>query len=249
MSLLLNLDQPDLWPDTLKTTLAEVRPIMRAWELDLPAKDTADFDRAITALGDALCRHSIRGWHCTRLTDDEVADIEANGVAPLSAALIERRIAAQVQRGTLPVAVGDALRAAHQGSVRYRTGMIWFCFFPPHEAGESGIHRLLRHWGGEAVYWAHESDAAVAPVLRQLGTPCIIEASVPVAWLSDTFSVARSVARRDLIHHGETITEPVRFEDHTRCAIPGNCIHAVHRFPDPRFITLSGCYGWRTLLP
>jgi hypothetical protein len=248
MSFLLHLDQPNEWPDALKATLADIRPIMRAWELDLPAKNATDFDQAVDTLGDALCSYSVRGWHCTRLTDDEAADVEVNGMTPLSADLIERRIAAQVQRDTLPVAVGDALRSAHQGSAHNRADMIWFCFFPPREAGEGGIHRLLRHWGGEAVYGAHESDAAIAPALRQLGTPCIVEADVPVAWLSGTYSAAMSMARRDLIHHGETIAEHVRFEAHSLRAIPGDCIRAVHRFPDPRFIALSGCDRWHTPL-
>ncbi|BFI96060.1 MAG: hypothetical protein RSP_15700 [Rhodanobacter sp.] len=248
MSVLLNLDRPIEWPDALKATLDNVRPIMRAWELGLPAKNGADFDRGVVTLGNALLSYSVRGWHCTRLTDDEAANIEAVGLAPLSADLIERRITTQVRRGTLPVAVGDILRAAHQGAASNRAGMIWFCFFPPYEAGEGGIHRLLRHWGGEAMYWAHESDATVAPVLRQLGMPCIVEADVPVAWLSDTYSVAMSVARRDLIHHGESVTEPVRFEAHATCAIPGDCVHAVHRFPGARFIALSGCDGWRAPL-
>jgi hypothetical protein len=246
---LLHLDRPNEWPDALKATLADVRPAMRAWELDLPAKNAADFDRAMATLGNALRLYSIRGWHCTRLTDDEAAHVKVSGLAPLSVDLIERRIAAQVQRGVLPAVVGDALRAAHQGHASNRAGMVWFCFFPPREAGEGGIHRLLRHWGGEAMYWAHESDATVASVLRGLGTPCIVEADVPVAWLSDMFTTAMSVVRRDLIHHGEPVAEPVRFEAHATCAIPADCVRAVHRFPDARFVVLSGCDGWRTPLP
>lgn len=248
MSQLLNLDLPNDWPDALKATLADVRPVMRAWELDSPTKSAADFDPAITTLGNALRPYSIRGWHCTRLTEDEAATVQTDGLAPLSADLIERRIAAQVQRGTLPAAVGDTLRAAHQGSARNRASMIWFCFFPPCEVSEGGLYRLFSYWGGEAMYWAHEADATVVPMLRQLGAPCIVEADVPVAWLSGTFSAAMSIARRDLIHHGEAIDEPVRFEAHATCAIPGDCVQAVHRFPDSRFIALSGCDGWRTPL-
>lgn len=248
MQSLLNLDRPADWPDALKATLDDTRPTMRAWALDLPAKSAADFDRAIAALGKALCQYSIRGWHCTRLTDKEAADVQTGGLAPLSTSLIERRIATQVQRGALSATVGDILRGAHKGDASNRAGMIWFCFFPPYEAGEGGIHRLLRYWGGEATYWAHESDANVALVLRQLGVPCIVEVDVPVAWLSSTFSVAMSIARRDLIHHGESVIEPIRFEAYATQAIPGDCVREVHRFPGERFIALSGCSGWRTPL-
>ena len=48
--------------------------------------------------------------------------------------------------------------------------------------------------------------------------------------------------------HGETIAEPARFDAHAVRAIPGDCVCAVHRFPDSRFIALSGCDRWHTPL-
>ncbi|MEI7035905.1 hypothetical protein [Fulvimonas yonginensis] len=246
--LLLNLDRPDEWPDPLKVVLDEIRPIMRAWELDLPAKKATAFDPTITALGHALQPYCVRGWHCTRLTEDEATCVEAHGLEPLSAALIERRITVQEQRGALPAIVADALRAGHQGHAPNRASMIWFCFFPPREAGEGGLYRLFNYWGGEAIYGPHDPDGQAASLLRRLGVPCIVEADVPLAWLPNTFRVATSVARRDLIHHGEPVTEPVEVEHYSVRAIPGDLIRAVHRFPGPQFIALSGCDKWRASL-
>jgi hypothetical protein len=65
MSPLLDLDRPDDWPDSLKAALAIVRPVMRAWELDLPSKKGRDFDAATAILRQALLPYSIRGWHCS----------------------------------------------------------------------------------------------------------------------------------------------------------------------------------------
>lgn len=127
--------------------------------------------------------------------------------------------------------------------------MIWFCFFHPHEKNENDIGRFLRQWGGEALYWPHEKNPAIAPILRQLGTPCIVEADVPVAWLSTykQHTLAKSIAQRDLIHHGEKI--PVsRFEGYSLQSIPATYIREVHQFPDEHFIKLSGCNRWKTPL-
>lgn len=250
VSPVLNLDQPSEWPAALKITLTEVRPIIRAWEFGLSAKNAANFDHAINLLSDALKPYSIRGWHCTRLTDGEVNAVEADGLVPMSIDLIERRIAFQVQGGLVSTVVGDALRAAHLGSAHNRAGMIWFCFFPPKDAGEDGIHRLLRYWGGEAVYLTHGLNGSIASVLRQLGRPCIVEADVPVASLSQpsTFTLARLISRRDLNHRGGAVDELYLFEGYAVHAIPGDCIRVVHRFPSASFTALSGCDGWRVPL-
>jgi hypothetical protein len=184
-----------------------------------------------------------------RLTDEEVADVTANGLSILSADLVKQRIATQLQRGALQDDVSTALRAGHQASASDREGMIWFCFFPPREDGEGGIANLLRHWGGEAIYWAHVSDEVLAPALHQLGTPCIVEADVPVPMLAGTFiPITTSFARRDLIHQGESIREPIRFTGYWRQDIPAACIRAVHRFPEQSFVALSGCDSWHTPL-
>lgn len=223
---------------------------MQSWEQDLPVRSAADFDQAIRLLSRALQPYSIRGWHCTRLTEDEADAVEACGLACLSAEMVERRVAAQVRRGSMPAVIGDALLAAHQGAAHNRAGMIWFCFFPPRDAGEDGIRRLLRYWGGEAIYWAHESNAAVAASLQRLGKPCIVEADVPVNLLSTqcTFALARLVSRRDLRHQGETDEEPHPLEGSAEHAISGDCIRAVHRFPDESFVALSGCDTWHVPL-
>lgn len=250
MSSILNIEDPSEWPSSLNRTLADVRPIMLAWEQDLSVKNAADFDHAIRLLGRALQLYSIRGWHCTRLTEDEADAVEACGLACLNAELVERRVAAQVWRGSMPAVIGDAVLAAHQGAARNRAGMIWFCFFPPRNAGEDGIRRLLGYWGGEAIYSAHESNSIVAASLQRLGRPCIVEVDVPVNWLSAqcTLALARLVSRLDLRSRGETDEEPHPLEGSAEHAVPGRCIRAVHRFPDIRFVALSGCNTWRVPL-
>lgn len=101
MTTILYIDQPAKWSESLKSALSRVRPVMRAWEMDLPAKDAVNFECAISELSDALQDYSLRGWHCTRLTDNEIANIKANGLEVLSPKLIERRISDLIHQGML----------------------------------------------------------------------------------------------------------------------------------------------------
>lgn len=248
MTVHIDLDAPDQWPAAVISALEDVRPIMRAWELDLPEERAADYDPAIAKLEEALYGYSITGWHCTRLADEEIDNVRANGLDVLSADLVDRRISEQVLRGRLTAATGRSLISSHQANELNRCGRIWFCFYPPLAAGEHGLSRLLSYWGGEATNWAHEDNAAIASALRQLGTPCIVEAEVPLAWLPDRWRVATSLVRRDLKFHGEHVTESVRVEHFSLRPIPGHCIRAIHQFPNPDFLMLSGCAEWREAL-
>jgi hypothetical protein len=49
-------------------------------------------------------------------------------------------------------------KSENQSDEKYRKNMIWFCFFLPKIAGEHGIMRFFRSWGGEALYNSHEKD-------------------------------------------------------------------------------------------
>ena len=45
---------------------------------------------------------------------------------------------------------------------------------------EPAVYRLLRSWGGEALYANHEADPQIGPLLREVGTPYIVVAAIPV---------------------------------------------------------------------
>jgi hypothetical protein len=99
------------------------------------------------------------------------------------AAMLLRRIDATSNEGLLSASVAERLKARNQAHERNRAGMIRFCFFPPRLAGESGIGDLLRFWGGEALYNSHDRHPETSGVLCSVGTPSIVEAEVPIAFL------------------------------------------------------------------
>jgi hypothetical protein len=209
-------------------------------------RDAGAYDRAISSVCDALSPFAITGWHCTRLTDEEISAILADGMKLPGVDTLHRRIEALVSAGKVSPQIETALKASNQAADSNRAGMLWFCFFPPGIAGEGGIGRLFRHWGGEALYNSHEDDEVTSPVLRGIGAPAIIEADVPIAFLRRPYyGLAMKIVRIFLIDGGYHTQEPTTHSDRITQPLPANFIRRIIRYPEADFFTLAGCSTWR----
>ncbi|MDY1550143.1 hypothetical protein [Luteibacter sahnii] len=236
---------PSTWPLSLSEALADINDVALAYELDAPGSSLADYEWAVDRISEALTHLSIRGWHCTNLSTDEIKAIREQGMAPLSSDMAVMRVNQQRTRGALSSAVAEEVAAKHQAGQPNRNGRTWFCFFPPRKAGQGGIERLLRYWGGEAVYWAHLEHCAVSEELRHIGTPAIIEVELPIASIERTFTdLPIAIIRRHLFNKGAPIRESLRSEGYTRELIPASRVRAIHVFPSEAFRRLSGCDSW-----
>jgi hypothetical protein len=233
------------WPAELLVYLAAHHEVFLDWANGPVRVDAATYDRAIYGLIDAMRPYAVIGWHCTRLTDREIAAIGVSGMSLPDAAMLIRRINAAIEEGLLTTAVGERLKAKNQAHESNRAGVVWFCFFPPHLAGEGGIGDLLRFWGGEALYNSHDRHPETAAVLRSVGTPSIVEAEVPIAFLEPHGGLAFKVVRRYLISRGYETPEPCEHEDRVKQPLPAGCIRRVVSFPIADFLELSGCEFWR----
>jgi hypothetical protein len=236
--------EPDTWPTGLTDLLDEHREVFRNWEAAPDRFSAPMWDAAIMAVAKALKPYSITGWHCTRLTETEIAHIVAHGMQLPDGVMLRRRIEELVRADLLPVDVAGLLQTVNQADDHNRAGMLWFCFFPPGQVGERGVGRFFRHWGGEALYNSHEEDAATSPLLRAIGTPCVVEADVPVSALKSAVALAIKLVRRDLIRRGYPAEEPGEHEDRCARPLPATCIRRVIRGSDPEFATLTGCHTW-----
>ena len=205
----------------------------------------AKYDSAIYGLEAMLRQYALVGWHCTRLTEDEIASIWSDGMHPPDAAMLHRRIDAVVAAGLLQRNHAIRLKAEHQADDPWRAGRVWFCFYPPFRAGEFGIERFFRHWGGEALYNSHEDDVETGGALAAIGRPCIIEVLVPIASLGDQGFLPIKIARRYLTTRGYETIEPLDHEGASTCPLPAVNIRTIISFPSPEFIALTGCDGWR----
>src|SRR6202040_1983269 len=138
------------------------RAIFEGWELqriDAPGARPVsghDYDRAIHRLESILVNYTLHGYHCTRLTAGEIAHIRPKGMQLPDETVLRRRIETLRDSGLIDGDSATEFIAENQAAEKNRDGRIWFCFFPPRLAGESGISSLLRYWGGEALYNSHD---------------------------------------------------------------------------------------------
>ncbi|MBZ9905289.1 hypothetical protein LB557_04585 [Mesorhizobium sp. BR115XR7A] len=239
----IELDRPEAWLSDLLDVLTTNRDALRSREKG-PLSDR--YDAAVYAVVEALEPYSVVGWHCTRLADHEVEDIRANGMALLDVDLVSRRIDAAIRHELISSNHGARLKAVNQAAERYRAGMLWFCFFTPARAGEGGIGDLLRYWGGEAVYNSHDRHPEMGKVIAGVGRPAIVEAEIPVAWCGRDrgLRLAMNIGQRYVIAQGTRSPNSTDVEDNIKRPLPAELVRAVHVFPAPEFLTLSGCSDW-----
>lgn len=247
----MDLSDRKTWPDDLLKQLERDRAIFESWELQrtgapgAPQVSGPDYDRALGRLRAVLNNYTLHGYHCTRLTPGEIAHIRLSGMQLPNETILRQRIEALRDSSLIDAGTAAEFIAENQAAEANRAGRIWFCFFPPYLDGEIGISSLLRYWGGEALYNSHDEHPAHGPLLANLGTPCLIEADVPIASLRGPSFLDMKIARRFLIWNGLQTTEPV---EHTDCAVrplPAANILRIIEFPDRDFITLTGCGDWR----
>ncbi len=145
----------------------------------------------VTAL---LGERTIRAWHFTRLTNAEVADVQARGMVPMEIDHIRQRLDALVEAGLLAPAMADTLFAAspyHAQLQRNREGRIWLAA-QPYPLDDSGVVELVTAWGGESVNFVHRRGS-VRELLMTLGYPRVIEVALPLAITTRVDSAASNI--------------------------------------------------------
>jgi hypothetical protein len=241
---LMDIEVPDSWPNDLLAYLNRHHRLFLDWETGARKVTASTYDRAIYGLRDVLQPYAINGWHCTRLTKAEIATIISTGMQLPDGAMLNRRIDALLNTGSVTESVANRLKRENQSHASNRAGMIWFCFFPPRLAGEHGIEGFFRHWGGEALYNSHENDPETGVAINSIGVPSLVEADVPIASLESHGGLDFKVVRRFLIHRGYQTREPVEHEDRIKRPLPAENVRRVISFPEPDFMRLTSCDAW-----
>ena len=224
--------------------LAEHHELFLRWETTQGGVSPQMFDGAIVGLANVLQPHEMVGWHCTRLTDPEIEEISRNGMRLPDGTMLARRIDAVAEAGCLAPDVARLLKSSNQADEENRPGTVWFCFFPPGRAGEDGIGRFFRHWGGEALYNSHERDPVSSQAISCIGTPCLVEANVPIAALARHCGLEFNILRRFLVGRGLPGQGSADYEGRIVRPLPAVNVRRVIRFPSPDFLELTRCLEW-----
>lgn len=231
------------WPEDVMEVIERHYATLSEWEKQVHNISGDEYDAAIIDMGECLMAHNLLGYHSTKLTQVEIDDILANGMTLQNRELLCTRIDAL---GLQPE-IAHRLKEENDAGDRNRAGMIWFSFFPPHEASCNAIERLFRSWGGEALYNSHEKDLETGSVLRSIGIPCIIEAAVPIRFFKKVraYNLASKMMQVLMIERGFKTSEDTRYEAYATAPIPHENIRRVVRFPEQAFFDLTGAHRWR----
>jgi hypothetical protein len=122
---------------------------------------------------DALDGVMLRTYHCTRLTTTEVGWVRDEGLVPLSAELVERKLAQAVTDGHLTDAEVMLYRGRHKGRHRNRTGRIWLVGDRADLANDQ-VRNFLEIWGGEAINMTYQRRSAECVRLERVGVPTVV---------------------------------------------------------------------------
>lgn len=251
MKVIVEISNLKTWPKELVGFLDVHFEILKSWQLKSERNPfgypVQTYDQAVDDLRGVLNNYFLSGYHCTRLTANEIEQIKKDGMALPNKEMIHKRIESLVRAGHLNSEQANTLKSKNQAHEKNRQNRIWFCFYAPKLAGESRIIRLLRSWGGEALYNSHERDPQMGPILRQIGSPTIIKALIPISSLANhsslewkiinTYLRSKSI-RCDKSDHDDSSVKPIASDN----------ILDIISFPSTEFINLTGCNQWKEKL-
>jgi hypothetical protein len=209
------------------------------------------YDVVVSQLQSELRHHRLIAFHCTRITPSEITDVERNGLKQLSAVFVRDRLARAVREGYMSQTEHDELlrskflASSLSDRVGRRTGMIWFCPNRSQLRHASGVHRLFRSWGGEAVYWGHEDDPRIGEVLARIGTPCIVRCAIELLESEQSyFRLAERFLAHSIVDECEYPEPPPDFDLRIRRDVRPSEILEVINFANSRFEQLTNCSKW-----
>jgi hypothetical protein len=217
---------------------------LRNWYCHNGNYEGRDYDKWHDRAQQILSRYSLIGWHSTRLIDYEVRHIERYGMQLPNKEILYARIEAAQQHGYFTDDIAGKLKNKNEADDVWRKNRIWFTFYPPLRAGASGIYRLFKYWGGEALYNLHEDCAIVAPILQRIGTPFLIEAEVPIASLRPHSFLPDKLAIRYLRDNGLPTSEPTDHDDYAILPLTPSNIRKIIRFGTAEFERLTEYSTW-----
>ncbi len=217
-------------------------------------RETNPYGDDYNEISERICRllktRTIRVFHYTRLTADEVETLRREGIRLPSLADLKRRLADRVRAGDLtdkarkqlleknshsecaPLPERNSSRLA--GKIT-RAGT-FSVVTPPLQRREGGIENFLGKWGGEALYRAQ--PPALITLLETIGIPRILEIALPLREEGQAFKVARTLIALVLDPHDAEVGCPLV----ARQGLGPECILAVHTEGEDAFAAMGDHY-------
>jgi hypothetical protein len=190
------LDLIETWPKEVKQIIENNEEIIREYlelecEIDRQAQEDVllrvfrpenkykvDWSNIVDEIEGKLKTNSFVGFHCTKLIDSEITHISTYGLKPLSNEILSSRLEKLYSNGMLSKMVFEQLKSNNLSTEYNRKDRVFFFHGVNTLKSESGLYRLFRLWGGEALYANHERNHEIYTELFYIGKPCIVLGSL-----------------------------------------------------------------------
>lgn len=233
------------WPAEVHDFLKGNLKKFEGWECSCHTQaNSSEYDSLVQEFREILRSYSLIGYHCTKLTRDEIESIRINGMSLQNADSLNARIDRLLHNKLVSHEVAQFLKDTNQANEGGRMAMLWFCFFEPFFAGEDGIGRFFRSWGGEALYNSHERNSITGAALRGIGTPCIIKANIPISSMKDSKFPDGAMVRVLLSKLDHCIRIPIKHVGYSTQNIAPHNIIDIIEYPSETFAELTKHKGW-----
>ncbi|WP_159523875.1 hypothetical protein [Sunxiuqinia indica] len=137
------------------------------------------FDSTIETIEEILQKSKIVGIHCTKLLDEEIIEIEKEGLKPLNKKFANNRTERAYQKGLISEELKNELIDKEELNEDSRMGKVWVFHCLSTLKDEWGLNKLLGYWGGESLY----AYAKNRNELKKIGKPCIVFTSINISEL------------------------------------------------------------------
>lgn len=190
------LDLIETWPKEVQQIIENNEEMIRAYleleyEIDRQAEEDVhlrvfrpennykvDWSNIVDEIEGKLKTNRFIGFHCTKLIDSEINHISTYGLKPLSSEILSSRLEELYSNGMLSKIVFEQLKSNNLSSEYNRKDRVFFFHGVNTLKFESGLYRLFRLWGGEALYANHERNPKIYTELFHIGKPCIVLGSL-----------------------------------------------------------------------
>jgi len=202
----------------------------------------SDFYELLAVIGLQMGTRTIRAFHYTCLTEDEVASLFRSGIHVSTPETLCQRLEAVVVSGGLARDVADRLYAEspfHSDQLHARAGKFWLTSHPV-AVDDSGVVPLMERWGGEvASMWVR--DLALSTPLLKLGQPRIIEVAVPLSATKHGCAAGKAVVETFARSRG-AVPSKFAFDFYVKTPLPATTVITVHTKGDAAFESMGRDY-------
>ena len=235
------IDEPSTWPGAVRVLLAWALPPFQHRRLSNGSVDPSLVAQYARELDQLVANEFIVAYHCTRLTRDEIAVINQEGLRCHDDDAVRERFAVRVQADDLSAAQAERLlsRRRVRAESGAHDGKLWATLSQHALTEEQGFCNPLMFWGGEAIL---ELNDDIHSRLATIGTACIVEFSAPVARAALS-SIGQCMLERFLSLNdlsADDGSNDVSFD----VSIPPEHIRRIVRRADPEFERLTDCSSW-----